>query len=195
MAAPCTFGTRIRDSPEAPPRPVSVDSERFSGVRYVIALQIIGRAVGLSMEGWGEMVESGSSAQRTAPSGSPSTSKRAPVAQRIERRFPKPCVGGSSPLGGAICPAAAMSGRFFVSGTAAAPGFALTALNDGSAGVCATAPLRPQSGAATVCGRLETGNSPDVLTVLACYAVPATEAMCGYREGETQLSAGCGLLC
>ena len=25
----------------------------------------------------------------------------APVAQRIERRFPKPCVGGSSPLGGA----------------------------------------------------------------------------------------------
>lgn len=26
----------------------------------------------------------------------------APVAQWIERRFPKPCVGGSSPLGGAI---------------------------------------------------------------------------------------------
>ena len=26
----------------------------------------------------------------------------APVAQRIERRFPKPCVGGSSPLGGAM---------------------------------------------------------------------------------------------
>ena len=25
----------------------------------------------------------------------------APVAQRIERRFPKPCVGGSSPLRGA----------------------------------------------------------------------------------------------
>ena len=29
-------------------------------------------------------------------------SLHAPVAQWIERRFPKPCVGGSSPLGGAI---------------------------------------------------------------------------------------------
>ena len=32
---------------------------------------------------------------------------RAPVAQRIERRFPKPCVGGSSPLRGATFSAAA----------------------------------------------------------------------------------------
>ena len=30
-----------------------------------------------------------------------SISKRAPVAQGIERRFPKPCVGGSNPLGSA----------------------------------------------------------------------------------------------
>ncbi len=88
-----------------------------------------------------------------------------------------------------------MCGRFFVPSAGAVPGFTLTALDDGSVGACATALLRPQSGVATVCGRQETGNPPDVLTVLACYAVPATEAMCGYREGETQPSAGRGLLC
>ena len=37
----------------------------------------------------------------------------APVAQRIERRFPKPCVGGSSPLGGASIFRSALGGPFF----------------------------------------------------------------------------------
>lgn len=36
----------------------------------------------------------------------------APVAQRIERRFPKPCVGGSSPLGGASILRPALGGPF-----------------------------------------------------------------------------------
>ena len=36
----------------------------------------------------------------------------APVAQRIERRFPKPCVGGSSPLGGASIFRPALGGPF-----------------------------------------------------------------------------------
>ena len=36
----------------------------------------------------------------------------APVAQRIERRFPKPCVGGSSPLGGASIFRSALGGPF-----------------------------------------------------------------------------------
>ena len=36
----------------------------------------------------------------------------APVAQRIERRFPKPCVGGSSPLGGASIFRSAFGGPF-----------------------------------------------------------------------------------
>src|SRR4051812_44325127 len=35
--------------------------------------------------------------------GGPVTSSCALVAQWIEQRFPKPCVGGSSPLGGTIC--------------------------------------------------------------------------------------------
>ena len=38
----------------------------------------------------------------------------APVAQRIERRFPKPCVGGSSPLGGASIFRSAFGGPFFI---------------------------------------------------------------------------------
>lgn len=38
----------------------------------------------------------------------------APVAQRIERRFPKPCVGGSSPLGGASIFRSALGGPFFI---------------------------------------------------------------------------------
>lgn len=38
---------------------------------------------------------------------------RAPVAQRIERRFPKPCVGGSSPLGGASIFRSAFAGLFY----------------------------------------------------------------------------------
>ena len=37
----------------------------------------------------------------------------APVAQRIERRFPKPCVGGSSPLGGASIFRSAFAGLFY----------------------------------------------------------------------------------
>lgn len=37
----------------------------------------------------------------------------APVAQRIERRFPKPCVGGSSPLGGASIFRSALGGPFY----------------------------------------------------------------------------------
>ena len=39
----------------------------------------------------------------------------APVAQRIERRFPKPCVGGSSPLGGASIFRSALGGPFLLS--------------------------------------------------------------------------------
>ena len=39
----------------------------------------------------------------------------APVAQRIERRFPKPCVGGSSPLGGASIFRSAFGGPFLLS--------------------------------------------------------------------------------
>ena len=39
----------------------------------------------------------------------------APVAQRIERRFPKPCVGGSSPLGGASIFRSAFAGLFIAS--------------------------------------------------------------------------------
>ena len=39
----------------------------------------------------------------------------APVAQRIERRFPKPCVGGSSPLGGARIIRNALGGPFLLS--------------------------------------------------------------------------------
>ena len=38
----------------------------------------------------------------------------APVAQRIERRFPKPCVGGSSPLGGASIFRSALGGPFLL---------------------------------------------------------------------------------
>ena len=38
----------------------------------------------------------------------------APVAQRIERRFPKPCVGGSSPLGGASVFGSAFGGPFLL---------------------------------------------------------------------------------
>ena len=38
----------------------------------------------------------------------------APVAQRIERRFPKPCVGGSSPLRGATFPLAASAFSFLM---------------------------------------------------------------------------------
>ena len=38
----------------------------------------------------------------------------APVAQRIERRFPKPCVGGSSPLGGASIFRSAQGGPFLL---------------------------------------------------------------------------------
>lgn len=38
----------------------------------------------------------------------------APVAQRIERRFPKPCVGGSSPLGGASIFRSAFGGPFLL---------------------------------------------------------------------------------
>ena len=38
----------------------------------------------------------------------------APVAQRIERRFPKPCVGGSSPLGGASVFRPTFGGPFFI---------------------------------------------------------------------------------
>ena len=38
----------------------------------------------------------------------------APVAQRIERRFPKPCVGGSSPLRGATFPPAASAFSFLM---------------------------------------------------------------------------------
>ncbi len=38
----------------------------------------------------------------------------APVAQRIERRFPKPCVGGSSPLGGASVFGSTFGGPFFI---------------------------------------------------------------------------------
>ena len=38
----------------------------------------------------------------------------APVAQRIERRFPKPCVGGSSPLGGASVFGSAVGGPFLL---------------------------------------------------------------------------------
>lgn len=38
----------------------------------------------------------------------------APVAQRIERRFPKPCVGGSSPLGGASVFRSTFGGPFLL---------------------------------------------------------------------------------
>ena len=42
--------------------------------------------------------------------------RRAPVAQRIERRFPKPCVAGSSPAGGADQSSDAQGGRALKSG-------------------------------------------------------------------------------
>ena len=43
-----------------------------------------------------------------------SIGKCAPVAQGIERRFPKPCVGGSNPLGSAKQTAVCFSGGFII---------------------------------------------------------------------------------